>query len=149
MMIREKFLTGEGVMPKGNNIHGKWGVFVEKARYYSDKFIMDRKIKRIRREKGYRRWLQNPRNRKGKPINLMTYKELRKMRNRFLYILWICFTITSIQTTFLYYTTADVIGGGIFLGVSLMGFAHIYMAASVDWSIYRRWGNKKSFLDWD
>jgi len=135
-------------MVKGSKLHEKVGVYVEKARFYSDKVVMDRKIKKELREKRYRRWLEHPRTKKGKEIHLMSYDDLIKMRNRFSKILLICFTITSLQTIFLLNTTATTIGGAIYLGVSLMGFAHIYMASAIDWSIYRRWGNKKSFLDW-
>ena len=131
-----------------DDIHVKRGVFIEKARYYSDKIIRDKEIKKIRREKHYRKWLKDPHNKKGKKIRLLSYKELIKMRKRFLIILLICFSCCSIQTIFLLHSLQEEIGGAIFLGLSLMGFAHMYMTAAIDWSIYRRWGNKKSFLDW-
>jgi len=134
-------------MVKTLYLHEKVGVFMEKARFYADKIVMNRKIKRIRYEKRYRRWLEHP-TRKGKEIELLDYDTLVKMRNRFLKILLICFIITSLQTIFFLNTMGDIIGGVIYIALALMGFAHLFMTASIDWSIYRRWGNKKSFMDW-
>jgi len=134
-------------MIKTSNMHEKVGVFIEKARYQADKIVMDRKIKSEGRERRYRKWLEHP-TRKGKEIELLDYDTLIKMRNRFLKIMLVCFLCTSVQTVFFLDSMLDIIGGIVYIALALMGFAHIFMTASIDWSIYRRWGNKKSFMDW-
>lgn len=136
-------------MSKTRFIHEKPSGFIEKARELQYNIEENRKKKKIDKEKRYRAWLKNPKTKKGKQIKLLSLPELVKMKNRFAIITLISWLIASLCTTvFLEYLLEYVAFIGIFLGTGLMGFAHAIMYLSVDWSIYRRFGNEKSFFDW-
>ena len=136
-------------MSKTRFIHEKPSGFIEKARELQYNIEENRKKKKIDKEKRYRAWLKNPKTKKGKQIKLLSLPELVKMKNRFAIITLISWLIASLCTTvFLEYLLEYVAFIGIFLGTGLIGFAHAIMYLSVDWSIYRRFGNEKSFFDW-
>ena len=126
------------------------------------------KERRERKERNYREWLKNP-TRRGKPIELPTMKELKRIRNRFLKITVVCWLIISMQTVFFLDTIIGseknesdepyipnpyvkpkrnwklLIGNAIFISCGLIGFAHVFLAAGIDFAIYRRFGKENGF----
>jgi chromatin segregation and condensation protein Rec8/ScpA/Scc1 (kleisin family) len=113
----------------------------------------------------YKIFLQNPRNKKGKSIELPTYEHLKHRRKQHFILGMICLMIISCQTIFFYETTSlfpieknqyqpsltDIIHAFTeempviigFLAIMFLSFAGMY-----DFVIYRRWGLKKSIIDW-
>jgi len=124
--------------------------FLEKARYYADKIDKDRQIKREIREKKYRRWLKNPINKKGKKRYLPPLKDLKKQRNRFWAITFVLWLENTIHVCFFLQSMMEnPVSNVIFLCCNLIGVAHVFLGAGIDYAIYRRFGAEKSFLPWD
>jgi len=123
---------------------------VQRLRDYSDQIADRHRRKKEWKEIRYREWLKNP-TRKGKEIKLLTYEELRKMRNRFLYIAFICWMIGCSYVFFLWnqiFSSGDIgkITNATWMCFMLIGFAHIFLAAGIDYAIYRRWGDDRSLI---
>ena len=124
--------------------------FLERMRIKQNEIVDGHRNKKRMKEIQYREWLENP-TRRGKPIVLLTYEELRKMRNRFLKITYVCWFI-GVAYMFIFWN--GMVAGdemakvynAFWLAVMLIGFAHVFLAGGIDYAIYKRWKDNKSFL---
>lgn len=115
---------------------------IEKARIYQNNLENKWFLKKIDKEQRYCEFLSNP----TRP--LPSLRSLVKWRSRFAYAS-IC--SVAMQYILIYFLNVRIYSKAFDMVIIfgfLISFSLLVFAGAFDWSIYRRFGNEKSFIDW-